>query len=113
MTLANTTRKTIVATNVKEIRGIFSRLFGMLLSRNASGLVFNSRFGIHTLLMNGPIDILVLDKDRRVVRIRENLVPNRIFVWNPKYNLILELPTGSVRESKTKTGDKLEFGERG
>lgn len=105
----NVTQRTRVAAKIRKTQKMADRLFGMILSRNSNGLILSSRFGIHTFFMKNPIDVLILDKDRRVVRIRENLMPNSVFIWNPKYNLILELPVGSIRHSKTKLGDVLDF----
>lgn len=53
---------------------------------------FETRLGIHTFGMKQSIDVMVLDSKNRIVIIRKNLGPNKIFVWNPKYAKVVELP---------------------
>ncbi len=72
-------------------------------------LFFKTRFGVHSFFVKTPIDIIVLGKNRRVVRIKKSLLPKRIFLWNPKYFLILELPKGSIEKLKLKVGHIIEF----
>lgn len=72
-------------------------------------LFFETRFGVHSFFVKAPIDIIVLDKDKKVVKIKKSLLPKRIFLWNPKYFLILELPKDSIEKLKLKVGHIIEF----
>ncbi len=56
-------------------------------------MLFYTRWGIHTFGMKYPIDIIVLDNQQKIIQIKYDLKPNRIFFWNPKYSSIIELPT--------------------
>lgn len=76
----------------KQAKSIKDYTFGLLLEENRNGLLIKTRFGIHTFFMKFPIDVYVLDKNLKVVKVKKNLKPNRMFFWNPKYNMVVELP---------------------
>lgn len=78
-----------------------------LINRAVEPVFFKTRFGIHTFGMSYPIDVLVLDKEFKVVNIKENLKPNNLFFWFPVYDNILELPKNTVREHNIKIGIKV------
>ena len=107
--IRNITKKTTVSESAKVANGIADKIFGMILNKNHEGLIFKTNFGIHTFFMKKSIDVLILDQLHMVVSIKKELTPGRIFIWNPKYNLAIELPGGAIERSKTKIGDKLDF----
>ena len=107
--IKNITNGEVISEKVKLAKSFSDKTFGMILSRNSGGLMFKTRFGIHTFFMKKSIDVIVLDKEDRVRQISEDLKPNNIFLWNPKFNTIIELPHGSIKSSKTKVGDSLKF----
>jgi len=76
---------------------------------SSGSLFIETRFGIHTFGMKVPLDVVILNDEDKVVKIKEDLMPGKIFVWNPKYKKILELPQGSITKSKTIVGDKISF----
>ena len=85
------------------------RTLGLLQYDKPIALIFHTRFGIHTFGLKYPIDVIILNKDGKVVKIRENLQPNRIFLWNPRYAKVIELPEETIRRLKTKVGDQLSL----
>ena len=93
---------------VIHLKSIKDKSLGMIRFKN-SILFLKTRFGIHSFFLKTPFDIIVLDKDKKIVKIKENFLPNRLFFWNPKYFLILELPDGLVRKLKLKVGHIVEF----
>jgi uncharacterized membrane protein (UPF0127 family) len=106
--LKNITKNTIISTSYFYKTGL-SKTKGMLLMTKAQTFVFKTRFGIHTFLMKFPIDLMVVDKNKSVVFIKESVKPNRVILWNPKFDLVIEMPMGSIKNSKTKIGDILDF----
>ncbi len=104
----NLTKKTILSEKISLQKG-FGKFFGLLRKNKAEPIVFKTRFGIHTFFLKFPIDLVVLSNDRKVVFIKENIMPNKIVLWNIKYNLVIELPKGYIKKSNTKKGDILEF----
>jgi uncharacterized membrane protein (UPF0127 family) len=64
--------------------------------------------GVHTVGMKFPIDVVFLDKKRKVVKIRAAMPRWRMAacLWA---HSVLELPSGTAAATKTTTGDQLEF----
>jgi uncharacterized membrane protein (UPF0127 family) len=64
--------------------------------------------GVHTIGMKFPIDVLFLDKRRKVVKIRASMPRWRMSacIWA---HSVLELPSGMAAATKTVAGDQLEF----
>src|SRR5579862_4206312 len=63
---------------------------------------------VHTFGMSYPIDLVFIDKHRRVVRLVESIGPRRLSIaW--RAHSVLELAPGSIRESCTRVGDSLLF----
>lgn len=87
---------------VTKLINPWQKFIGLINRSTATSVYFETRFGIHTFGMKFPIDILILDKDNRVVVIKEKMFPGRIFFWNPIYNKVLELPPGTIRNQKIK-----------
>lgn len=70
-------------------------------------IYFETRLGIHTFFVRHPIDVLILDKDFIVRKLKKGLVPWRLLFWNPKYFRVVEGPVGFIRNNKIKTNNKL------
>ena len=109
MKIFNITKNKLIASNAKEPSSPLAEAVGLIGARKASAFILKTRFGIHTVGLLFPIDILILDKENKVVRLKENLKPFRIFIWKPHYNTVIELPNGSIKKSSTALGDKLSF----
>jgi uncharacterized membrane protein (UPF0127 family) len=109
MIVKNNSSKKIISTNVIEAKNLKDKTLGLIPKSKNQGFFIKTRFGIHTFFMKFPIDILVLEKKGEVMKTKENLKPFRIFVWNPKYNHIVEVPSGRLKKSQTKVGDKVTF----
>jgi uncharacterized membrane protein (UPF0127 family) len=58
--------------------------------------------------MRFPIDLVYLDRLRQVRKVRENVGPWRLSACFLAHS-VLELPSGTIRETGTKAGDKLIF----
>jgi hypothetical protein len=55
--------------------------------------------------MKFPIDVLILDKNNKIVSIKKNLKPYRIFLWNPLYEKVIEFPPQTIEKKKLKLND--------
>ena len=62
--------------NIKHASGLIDSTLGMLLPRNSKGIVLKTRFGIHTFFMKEPIDVLILDNQNKIVRMKISIKPN-------------------------------------
>ncbi len=107
--IRNLTSGKIVSERARKAVSLIDKTLGMILEKNSGGLIFDTRFGIHTFFMKNSIDIIVCDYNNNVVKLREKLCPSNIFMWNPKFNILIEVPENSIRDSKTKVGDRLKI----
>jgi len=110
MKIINKTKKTILSADAVEVKSFIDRSVGLIDPNKPRTLLFNTRFGIHTFGLSEAIDVLVLDKENKVVSIKESLYPNRIFLWHPSFSTVIELPKRVINETKTETGDLISFG---
>lgn len=108
MILSNLTRKRTISNDIYFARSFFDSTFGLILRTN-SELHFRTRFGIHTLFMRRPIDVIVADSKMTVTVVKKNLKPYRIFTWNPANFNVFELKQGSIDKSETRIGDTLRL----
>ena len=74
---------------------------------SGEGLLLDRCYGIHTIGMRFPIDVLFLDKELHVIRAVEALPPFRTCVVRQAI-YVLELPIGAIRSSGTETGDQIQ-----
>lgn len=63
---------------------------------------------IHTVGMKFSIDVIFLDRKRRVVKVRERMGRLRIAACLRAHS-VLELPAGTIAATRTEAGDQLEF----
>ena len=64
---------------------------------------------LHMLFVFYPIDVLFLSKDKKVVEIKQNLKPFRLYTPKNKARYVVELLLGTIKKSKTKLEDKISF----
>jgi uncharacterized protein len=64
--------------------------------------------GVHTFAMKFPIDVVFLNRKRRILKIRPNMVRRRIALSLLAHS-VLELPAGTLEETGTERGDQLEL----
>ena len=63
---------------------------------------------VHTFFMRFPIDLVYLDRNNKVRKVRSAVGPWRLSACFSAHS-ILELPAGTIRATKTQRGDLLEF----
>jgi uncharacterized membrane protein (UPF0127 family) len=61
---------------------------------------------VHTFFMKFPIDLIYLDKQRKVKKVRHAVGPWRLSACLTAHS-ILELPAGTARSTGTVAGDEL------
>ncbi|MBW2976409.1 DUF192 domain-containing protein [Candidatus Woesearchaeota archaeon] len=112
MPVENTTKKTLIAKNAKICRGIVSKSLGLMFSKPRP-LIFIFKkekiVPLHMLFVFYPIDVLFLDKNKKVVEVKESFKPFKFYTPKNKALYIIELPKGAIKNSKTKIGDKISF----
>ncbi|TRZ54431.1 hypothetical protein D4S03_00160, partial [bacterium] len=108
-TLIDQSQNKILSKQAKIATSFFDRLFGLLNPHNPRFLIFHTHFGIHTLFMENPIDVLLLDGERKVVKVRESLFPNRLFLYHPKFSTVIEMPLGTIKKYAIGINDKISI----
>lgn len=63
---------------------------------------------VHTFWMQFPIDVLYLSKQKKVLKIRDNMKKSRMSLCLRAHS-VLELPAGHAAKTGTVAGDQLEF----
>jgi uncharacterized protein len=109
--IVNSTRGSVLATAADVADTSLKRRVGLLKHTclpAGEGLWISPCEGIHTFGMKFPIDVVFLDRDKKVVKVRPHMGPRRISLCLPAHS-VLELPAGVIAEARTQPGDQLEF----
>lgn len=109
MILKNITTGKVICKDLKICESFIDRNLGLLRKSNPRNLMFKTRFGIHTFFLKEAIDVVILDKDLKIVKLKPTLKPSSLFFWNPKYDQIIELKVGTSNRFKLKIGTKLKI----
>jgi uncharacterized membrane protein (UPF0127 family) len=111
MKILNLTREVVLAHCVEVADHGAARRRG-LLGRNSlppgEGLWIVPCESVHTFGMKFPIDLVYLDRNKKVKKIRNGVPPWRLSACLSAHSVI-ELASGTVEMTRTKPGDKLEF----
>lgn len=94
---------------VKSAKTLWEKSVGLIGQKNPQPLLIKTRFGIHTFGMRVPIDIVVLDETYTIVALKPSLAPNRFFFWHPQYDIVLELPAGTIKKSNLVKKQKVKL----
>ena len=106
----NKSKETFLAFRVKVADSIFGRLVGLLGRRSLqpdSGVWIVPANAVHTIGMMFSFDLVLIDKDFRVVGLRELVRPFTITMPNRKAESVIELPAHTIFRSRTQIGDQL------
>ena len=110
MRVVNATKGTSIGDAIEVADTSVRRFFGLLAKRSllpGQGLLILPSNGIHTVGMRFPIDVVFLDKLRRVRKLRENLRPFRITSLDWRTESVLELPVNTIRAARVEVGDQI------
>jgi uncharacterized membrane protein (UPF0127 family) len=97
----------MITLQVKHLTTLKEKSIGLIGTKNIIPVYFQTRWGIHTFGVLSPIDIIILDANNTVVKLADNLKPNRIFIWHPKHYHVVELPSGEIKKKQITVGDKI------
>jgi hypothetical protein len=109
--IANLTRQTELASCADVADSPKSRNKG-LLGRTGlpvgEGLWIVPCQSVHTFFMKFPIDLVYIDRNKKVKKVRSSVGPWRISACFSAHSII-ELPVGIVKATQTVPGDQLQF----
>jgi uncharacterized protein len=107
----NQSRGTLLADRAEIASTSKQRKTGLLKHERlerGEGLWITPCEGVHTAGMKFPIDVLFLNKKRKVVKIRPAMARWRLALCLWAHS-VLELPSGTAAATNTAGGDQLEF----
>ena len=107
--MRNQTRNTVLGEAVEVADTSEKRRVGLLKHARldpGSGLWIVPCESVHTFFMKFPIDLVYLDKQRKVRKVRHAVPPWRLSACLTAHS-ILELPAGTAEKSGTLRGDEL------
>jgi hypothetical protein len=109
----NQTRNTLLAHSAEVADTSARRRVGLLRHErldSGRGLWIVPCESVHSFFMKFPIDLVYLDRKRKVRKVRRNMAPWRVSACLLAHS-VLELPAGTVEATGTTAGDQLEFEE--
>lgn len=115
MMIKNKTKKTIICEKKKILKTVFSKAFGLMFHKKITNtgyvFVFDTarRIDLHMFFVFFKIDLVFLDKNKKVIEIKEGFKPFTTYYSKEKAMYLIELPSGKVKDSKTKINDLIEF----
>lgn len=107
----NLTRDTLIGDAIDSAETSAERRIGLLKHKTleeGAGLWIVPCEGVHTFFMKFAIDLIYLDRKRRVRGIRRTVGPWRFSICLPAHSVI-ELPAGTIDRTNTQNGDQLEL----
>lgn len=110
--IRDATRDTVVADRCRVAESIVQRIFGLHLVprlQSGEGLLLPGSTTIDTTFMSYPIDLVFVDRSRRVTRIVPDLPPWRMVLRTGGGRDCIELPAGTAAQSGVQAGDELAF----
>ena len=114
MVILNVTKDTILADRVTFAETLWQRMIGLIGRKDLGeeeGLIIKPCSSIHTFFMRFPIDVVFLNKDLKVIKVKEQMQPFRLTLSNLFSRCVIELAHGTIARSHTKIGDAIETRE--
>jgi uncharacterized membrane protein (UPF0127 family) len=112
MRVFNQSKNCQLASDASMADHFFARLKGLLGTKNlpaGRGLLIKPCRQIHMFWMTYAIDAVFIDKDNTVVGLVERIAPGQVSPMFKKATSCLELPQGTISDTGTAFGDKLDL----
>jgi len=113
MAVKNVTRNTLIAARSKLADSILGRAVGLMFSKPTQAAIIlkfdsDTAISLHTFFVFYPIDIILVDSRLKVVE-TATMQPFTTFSARNKAKYVVEVPSGTIRKSRTKLGDEIIF----
>jgi hypothetical protein len=113
MSVLNVTRNTLLASAAEVADHGATRRKGLLGRaglQEGEGLWIVPCESVHTIGMQFAIDLVYLDRNKRVKKVRGRVAPLRMSACLTAHS-VLELPSGTIERTETRAGDQLQLSE--
>jgi uncharacterized membrane protein (UPF0127 family) len=111
--LYNVTRNCCLALRCRRAESFFERLLGLMgrkkFPADRDARLFDNCNAIHCCFMRMEIDVIFADRNGQVVKCCHSLKPWRLAFGGAKTCSVIELPAGTLLESRTEPGDNLSW----
>ncbi|GGG00598.1 DUF192 domain-containing protein [Paenibacillus abyssi] len=110
--LINAQTKELLAYELREAQTFLRRLKGLMFTNHlpsGTGLHLAPCQSIHTFFMNYAIDVIYLDDQQQIVGIENKLQPGKLGQVFRNSVSVIELPAGTLENSKTRVGHTVRF----
>lgn len=113
--MINKTKNKIIAKKSKICGNFFCKFLGLMFSKKKEdfALIFEfkkeKRLSLHTFFVFYPIDIIFLDKSKKVVEMKKGMKPFSVYFPKQKFSYVIELNAGAIRRTKTELADEIKF----
>ncbi len=112
--IINKTKKTIIAKNEMMCTSIFSKFLGLMFcSKIKTPLVFafkkEESVPLHMFFVFCNIDVIFVDKNKKVVDVKENFRPFTTHYPMKKAKFVIETCSGTIKKTNTAEGDEIDF----
>lgn len=115
MLLVNKTNKEVISENLMTADSFFKRLKGLMFTKELTeedALHIIPCNEIHMFFMNYSIDVLYLDREKKIVHMDEGMQPGKIGKKVKNAVSVIELPDGKIKTKSLEIGQMLEFRQR-
>ncbi|MBI5002419.1 DUF192 domain-containing protein [Candidatus Woesearchaeota archaeon] len=110
--IVNETKKTVLSEKAICCASLWRKASGLMFSPQKDLLFIEQQEKItplHMFFVFYPIDVVYLDKSRKIVEIKEHFLPFTFYTPKKKAQYVLELHRGAIRASRTNVTDSLVF----
>jgi len=108
----NSTRSTLVAIELEEADGFYTKLKGLIGRdglEDGTGLWIVGCRAIHTFGMRFPIDVVFLDRELSVKKVVQGVGPFQPMIYCLPAKSVLELPEGTIERAQVRVGDRIKL----
>ncbi len=114
MPIKNANTGKVIAVSLRLADSTLSRTLGLMFSKpQQAALVLkfpeDERISLHMAFVFYPIDVIFANSRREIVDIKEDFRPFETYVSKRKARYAIEAPAGTVRQTRTKIGHRIEF----
>lgn len=106
--ICNVTKDTVIADSFEKAETAMQQVRGLMF-RKITPLVFffdkEQPVELHSFFCKDSMDLILLNDEWEVVELRREWGPWKTFRSKQKASFLLELPTGSIFNSRTELGD--------
>ena len=100
----------VLAWRVRRAEGWLERTVGFLPRASIApeeGIWFEGCHAVHTIGMRTALDVVFLDKENRVVKVEENVTPQKIYVGARNAHTVAEFGPGFAKANRLEPGVQL------